>query len=244
MKFYTQIAEYYDYIFPFQQGQLDFICNQINNVSSAKILDIGCSTGSLALELAAVSQFVTGIDLDEALLEKAKQKIENRNLQNITFLNQNMLEINTHVTDNSLQAVVCFGNTLVHLENKDTILDMLRIIFKTLTPGGKFLFQIINYDRIIDKNIKTLPTIENEKICFTRKYIYEQNPVYINFNTVLQIKDLSHSIKNSLMLIPLRKNILQQMLLDAGFHDLTFYSNFNGELFHSQSIPLIGVASK
>lgn len=57
-------------------GEVDFIEKEINYDKKCKILDIGCGTGRHDIELAKRGYNVTGIDLSESMLAKAKEKAE------------------------------------------------------------------------------------------------------------------------------------------------------------------------
>lgn len=55
-------------------GECDFIEKEINYNKDLKIIDIGCGTGRHSIELTKRGYSVTGIDLSESLLKKAREK--------------------------------------------------------------------------------------------------------------------------------------------------------------------------
>ncbi|MCD4783772.1 MAG: class I SAM-dependent methyltransferase, partial [Candidatus Eremiobacteraeota bacterium] len=55
-------------------GECDFIEKEIDLNKSLKIIDIGCGTGRHSIELTKRGYKVTGIDLSESQLERAKEK--------------------------------------------------------------------------------------------------------------------------------------------------------------------------
>ncbi|HSW68149.1 MAG TPA: methyltransferase domain-containing protein, partial [Bacteroidales bacterium] len=55
-------------------GECDFIEKELKFNKLAKIIDIGCGTGRHSIELAKRGYTVTGIDLSQSLLNKAKEK--------------------------------------------------------------------------------------------------------------------------------------------------------------------------
>ena len=55
-------------------GECDFIEEEVNHLKSTKILDIGCGTGRHSIELAKRGYSVTGVDLSESQLGRAKEK--------------------------------------------------------------------------------------------------------------------------------------------------------------------------
>ncbi|HPM43133.1 MAG TPA: class I SAM-dependent methyltransferase, partial [Candidatus Omnitrophota bacterium] len=62
---------------PFVQGttgECDFIEKEIARDKSLKIIDIGCGTGRHAIELAKRGYGVTGVDLSENQIKRAREK--------------------------------------------------------------------------------------------------------------------------------------------------------------------------
>jgi ubiquinone/menaquinone biosynthesis C-methylase UbiE len=55
-------------------GEVDFIEREINHDRKCRILDVGCGTGRHALELAKRGYSVTGVDLSENMLNRAREK--------------------------------------------------------------------------------------------------------------------------------------------------------------------------
>ena len=168
MGFYQSIAEQYEQVFPLNIAQVHFVKESIENPGKSALLDVGCGTGSLSIELGKDFQKVIAIDLDGTMLKKAKAKAEVDD--NLSFVKMSMLDIEKHFAPNSFDSVICFGNTIVHLKNSDQISNFFKQSKSVLKENGRFLFQIINYDRIIDQKIDGLPTIDNDKIQFVRDY--------------------------------------------------------------------------
>lgn len=237
--FYESIAKVYDYIFPKNRKQLEFV-ESIKKISSEeKILDIGCATGNLTELLGEKTRNIVGIDLDKELLKEAKYKHPNLN-----FENMNMLKINEKFEENSFDRVVSFGNTLVHLDSREEVEEFFQKVYKTLKFNGFFIVQIINYNRVIEKNIKNLPTIDNEKVKFVRDYEYDKSVGKVDFITELTIKEANLNIKNNIKLLALTKIEIQKFLGEIGFRNIEFYGDFEGRELSDNSEALIFVAQK
>ena len=71
--FYESIAEYYDDIFPLVEEKVVFV-ESLSDMERLNILDVGCSTGSLAISLAGGNHRITGIDLDKKMITMARQR--------------------------------------------------------------------------------------------------------------------------------------------------------------------------
>ena len=234
--FYTSISKYYAEIFPYNPMQLQFVQNRAGELNGKQILDIGCATGELAFQLAEKGAKVTGIDLNEDLLKQAKSKKEHKNIH---FKIGNMLDLNSDFQKESFDTVLCFGNTLVHLQNTQQIQQMLEGVFTVLKPGGNFLLQILNYDFILNEPVSELPLIKTDKIEFVRKYKFEESNPVIYFQTELKIKKENIILSNETPLFALRSNDLVQFLKKAGFKKVELFSNFKQDSFRGKHLPLV-----
>jgi 2-polyprenyl-3-methyl-5-hydroxy-6-metoxy-1,4-benzoquinol methylase len=237
MSFYQQIAPYYHHIFKINVNQVEFVKLKIPD-SNSKILDIGCGIGTLSLELANYYKNVLGIDMDAEMISVALKQKENT-LKTIQFQQLSMLKLATSINENSLDSIVCFGNTLVHLNSLSEIADFLQQSKSALKSTGKLLLQIVNYDKIINKNIQQLPLIENDEIIFERNYHYHSHENKIDFNTRLTVKSTQQIIENSIQLLPVLKNELAHLLNKAGFNNCNYYGNFNQETYTINSPAFI-----
>ncbi len=235
-EFYSSISKYYDEIFPFNPAQLNFIKQNTGELKEKQILDIGCATGELSFHLAVAGSEVIGIDLNNDLLNRAKSEKRHPGL---TFHMGNMLELESHFHKNQFDAVLCFGNTLVHLPDSLSVLDMLKGVRSVLKSGGVFLLQILNYDYVLSEKVTELPVIETENIKFIRTYKIDDNNSIIRFKTRLQIKNGGTDIENETSLLALRSNELKVLIKDAGFGRSDFFSNFKGEQFGGHHLPLV-----
>ena len=119
MGFYRSIAEVYNKIFPLNPGQVAFTNRSYSQTGDLSLLDIGCGTGSLSLALSTTFKKVVGIDLDEAMLDKARQVANEKT--NLEFFPLDMLEIDSHFYSETFDSIVCYGNTLVHLSSLEQI---------------------------------------------------------------------------------------------------------------------------
>lgn len=97
------------------------------------VLDFGCATGSIAMELAGAVQAAHGIDLSAKMIEIARRRASERGLKNTTF---------THTTlfDESLQAaafdMVLALNVLHLVDDPSQVMARLNHVLK---PGGLFI---------------------------------------------------------------------------------------------------------
>ena len=234
--FYTSISKYYSEIFPYNPVQLQFVKNRAGELAGKQILDIGCATGELAFQVAGENAKVTGIDLNTDLLQQA-QSIKSHS--NVVFQKGNMLELANDFHPAEFDTVLCFGNTLVHLQSAELIQKMLAGVSYVLKPGGHFLLQILNYDYIVGEQVSELPVIESENIKFIRKYIFDENSPLVRFQTDLVLKKENTTISNETLLLALKSRQLKELLEQTGFSGIEWFSNFKKEPFGGNHLPLV-----
>lgn len=99
-------------------------------VKGKKVLDIACGEGYGVNLLAQYASHVTGIDIDNGTIQKAKKKYQKENL---TFLAGSALQLPAE--NHSFDIITCF-ETLEHLTEHDRLLRELK---RVLVPGGILL---------------------------------------------------------------------------------------------------------
>jgi 2-polyprenyl-3-methyl-5-hydroxy-6-metoxy-1,4-benzoquinol methylase len=235
-EFYSSISKFYSSIFPYNPAQLNFVKNKAGQLEGKHILDIGCAAGELAFHLAESGAKVTGIDINDDLLQQAGA---NNIHPNCSFQLGNMLDLKKDFEPQQFDLVLCFGNTLVHLLSTEHMETMLQGVWSVLKPGGHFLLQILNYDFILEERVDELPLIENGNIRFVRRYKFEEGSQRIRFNTTLEMKKENQKVSNETTLLALKSKPLESLLQLAGFKEIQFYSNFKQDPFGGKHLPLV-----
>lgn len=253
MKFYDELSKYYDEVFPYSKLTKDFlsdvlkesISKDLNKENSVRVLDIACGSGTYTIELSKESDEAIGIDLDDLMIIKAKEKALENNVSNVKFYVMNMLDIDNIESNFSL--AFCIGNSLVHLKDRKEVAQFFNKVYSKLNDGGSLVIQTINFKRILDNNLKGLSTIEvKDTLSFERNYIYEdKDSQSVIFDTTLKLDKENETLKNQVTLLTLKQEEIEKMAKDAGFKDIEFFGNFMKAPFDEQnSIPMICVMKK
>ena len=238
MDFYQIIAAYYDHIFPPNPSQVAFVHQRLH--PGATYLDLGCATGSLAIALAELGHPCTGVDLSADLLTVAQKK-RNDCPDSIRLEQIDMMHISSVFQANGFDAIGCFGNTLSHLP-PEQIPSLLSAVKNVMKPGGFFFIQIVNYDRLVEKGLSALPTIENAAIRFERKYLNFDGNSPFTFEATLTVHHTGDLHWANETLYPLRQSDLTRQLTTAGFTDIQYSGNYTGAPPGDAHVPLIAVA--
>ncbi|MGF7138071.1 class I SAM-dependent methyltransferase [Roseimarinus sediminis] len=239
MEFYTSIADHYDYIFPLNKQQLNWV-KQETGTTSLHLLDAGCATGSLAIELAKSGFKVDAFDLDTQMIELARRKDDNKVVR---FTSGDLLKMEENYAANTFDGLLCFGNTLVHLNDENEIAQFLNAAYLLLKQGGKLMIQVLHYENILRRKLEQLPLIDNEVLRFERSYRYPENNSIL-FDTRLTIKANGKTLDNSVKLYPVSHTQIRRLITDAGFCSVKSYGDFAGNELTEQSIPLLITAVK
>lgn len=97
------------------------------------VLDYGCATGSIALEIANTARAVHGIDLSSKMIELARRKAEERKIKNIEFTHVPIF--NESLKEGSFDLILAFS--ILHLlEDPVQAVDRIHQLLK---PGGTFI---------------------------------------------------------------------------------------------------------
>jgi glycine/sarcosine N-methyltransferase len=240
MESFATIAPYYNRIFPYKPARGNFIESLLPK-KPANILDIGCATGALANDLAKRGHFVTGIDLAKEMISIARKDAGNYRAE---FDVMDMLQIDEEFGESQFHLVSCLGNTLVQLDSLEKISSLINKAKNILKPGGVFVLQNVNYDKIITRNITSLPLIEDKEIVFYRNYYYHHDSGLIEFNTRIIDKLIFKEITNTTYLYPIRSKELSEILLQVGFANFDFFGDFDQTTFDEESPALVAVVKK
>lgn len=235
--FYTSIAPHYQHIFPFNPAQIEFLKNVLP-YNGARVLDVGCATGELTFALTHFGFPTWAFDYDAQMIQIA-QKNKAEDAMFPVFEQLNMLAIAERYPESYFDTVICFGNTLVHLQSFTEIQKFIESAYQVLFSEGKLTIQILNYQNIINNQISELPLIDNENVRFERKYVFAEGSDLIEFKTKLTVKATGQEIVNSTKLLAIQKDKLQDLLLQAGFTTVEFYGSFKAEPLTESSLPLI-----
>lgn len=252
MGFYEEISPYYDEIFPAGEEQLSFI-TETAGAPPKRLLDVACGTGLYSVRLSQRGYDVWACDADPEMIRRAREKNVKDNT-GVRFFVADMLELGSSEDLRSgdgsgpeFDCIFCIGNSIVHLKGADAIENAVRQMKKLLGPHGSLMLQIINFDRVLNHGVRTLPTIRNDErgIVFQRSYEPDSSTGLIHFDTVLTLDsgDAPHVLRNRVDLFPLASDKLKHILHDADFNMIEFFGDFSKTRFDpDQSFMLVAVA--
>lgn len=123
--------------------------------SDKKVLELGCGPGNYSFQLVQNGAFVTGIDISEVAIEKAKMRFNNEYKEKVNFqvMNAEALDFENDTFD-----ILCGISILHHLHLPSVYPEIIRV----LKPNGKAIFieplghnPFINFFRFITPQLRT-----------------------------------------------------------------------------------------
>ncbi len=138
---FNNISGTYDFLNHFMSLGIDIIwrkkaIRELRSLKPRVMLDVATGTGDFAFEAIKILQpeKIIGVDISEGMLEVARKKIHERNLEHIFSVQTGDSE-GLHFQDNHFDAItVAFG-----VRNYENLEKGLADMFRVLKPGGKIV---------------------------------------------------------------------------------------------------------
>ena len=192
------------------------------------ILDLGCGTGKMTIELAKRGYDMTGVDYSPLMLDKARRAAERQlSENNILWLCQDMTSFELYGTvDVTVSCLDCIN----HLMSSGEVRECFELVHNYLSPNGLFIFDINGRKKFetvygnnsyIMEDRKSFCTWQNyynpkSKICdfYITLFRENENGMYDRYDE--QQSEMMYTVKS-----------IKNLLLKCGFEFIGAYSDFN-----------------
>lgn len=122
-------------------GEVNFLEGEFKYDKSLKIIDVGCGTGRHAIELTKRGYRVTGIDLSESQLRRAREKSVEQGLE-IDFRLHDARDL-PFAEEFDAAIMLCEGGFPL-METDEMNFEILKSVARALKQGGTFIFTTLN----------------------------------------------------------------------------------------------------
>lgn len=116
------------------------IAREYQGEKAELVLDLGCGTGKMTLELARRGYDMTGVDYSYDMLDIARNESEKQGFQDkILWLCQDMCDFELYGTvDVTVSCLDCIN----HLTDRKSLMKCFDLVHNYLVPGGVFIFDV------------------------------------------------------------------------------------------------------
>ena len=161
---YEKFADYIEYIF------------EKFNKSPQLVLDLACGTGRLTSLLAERGYDMIGIDISDAALNIARERVPQETL----LLQQDMMNFELYGT---VDAIVCCFDSINYITDLQDVKRCFELCKNYLNPGGLLIFDIntpYKFEEILAENTFVYD-FEDIFCVWENNYQYEENEFHLTF---------------------------------------------------------------
>jgi len=146
------------------RAEVDFIAKTLSPAPGARLLDVPCGDGRIAIELAARGFQVTGVDFTPAIIDWARGKARERGIE-VAFEVRDMRDLPWR---GEFDAAFCFCNSFSYFDDAGNA-EFLRAAARVLEPGGRFILNAATVAECILPNFNECSWGEMGELHFLRK---------------------------------------------------------------------------
>jgi SAM-dependent methyltransferase len=218
-------------------AEADFINSQLCLPVGAKVLDVPCGNGRLAIELGAFGFELAGVDIAVEFLAEAKKNADERGVS----VDWRHSEMRALPWTAEFDGAFCFGNSLGYLDDDENA-DFLRAVSRTLKPGARFILDAPAIAECLLPHFLEKRTITLGDVTATidTHYDHEQSRMFPNFTFV---RDGIEDKRSSSQRIYTYKEVAE-LLTASGLEPVAAYGSLTEEPFKLGDHRLLLVCQK
>ena len=226
MSYYSgKQAKFYDIIHSEKKYDIEiqFLINLYENFLSKtpkSVLDVGCGTGSHTIRFAERNYNILGIDISNDMIQFAKKKHTNKNLE---FINCGISNVNR-----KFDLSYSLFNVINHILKFEDLISFFKGIKSTLNKDGLYVFDCYNgiatildnpRDRVKERHIGS------DKIVIKTKCDYNDFEETLVLNNVVKYKKkiIEYSIKHRIW----KPESLKDIMNYVGLELIKIYKSFD-----------------
>ncbi len=236
-EFYNRLAASFDVMTDWKSRlayEMPFLQATLDQVHARAVLDCACGTGWHAIALAQRGYRAAGSDASPAMIARARENAQREGAV-IPFEVARFEELSSTFRER-FDAILCLGNSFVHVLTDDAALASFKSMRECLNEGGLFILHDLNYDKRWQERPRWFGVnsgmLDGHETLVWRFADYGTE--LLTFNIALFTKNeqgaWSVSVESTPQR-PYRRMEISDLLERAGFHDLRFFGNLKGEPF-------------
>ncbi len=165
-----------------KEHQQFLVANDLSPHSTSIALDLGAGHGIQSVSLAKLGYTVKAIDFNQQLLSEL---IDNTQRLSVTGFNDDIRLVKKYA-DPQPELIICWGDTLTHLESLDDIRQLVIDCCESLIEGGKLILSFRDYSTALSGDQRFIPVKSDDTKILTCCLDYEADRVRVT--DLLQVK--------------------------------------------------------
>lgn len=233
------------------QREAPFLETVLRSGPENSLLDLGCGTGEHAVHFALrLGTRVVGLDRSAAQIGEA---VRLAGETPVRFVEGDIAALGESIHER-FGSALCLGNTLVHLLDEEQLDAACRGVHAALLPGGAWVTQILNYERIQAAGERCLPLSfrpdPEGELVFLRLLRPLENGLVQFFPTTLRWRPeadcpVEVMASRGVTLRAWKRDELASSLTRAGFASIRWYGDLRDTAFEpAASTDLVFVATR
>jgi len=156
----------------------------IAEMEAGMAVDLGAGMGIQSRALSEMGYQVTALDFSDELEKEFRGNVQN---ENVSLINADLLDVEQYVQP-PVDLIVCWGDTLPHLQEWKDVEILAKSVFNLLKNGGSFLVSFRNYSEPLQGASRFIPVKQTDERILTCMLEY--------FDDHVQVTDLLHEKVN------------------------------------------------
>jgi SAM-dependent methyltransferase len=236
MRNYERLSQVYDYgWYKFPKQYLDLVERLLDehDIRQARVLDIACGTGILAISLAKRGHVVQGIDISPEMITMARSK--SIGMPNVSFEVQDMTD---YIVHDKFDLITCAYAALNYVLDIDGLEAMFARVALSLNKSGLFVFDCNCNQHYINQGDGSYKIAIGQQYIFIR---WSHDPVTRERTTIFKFTDGSEEIHRQQ---PYDLSEIGPVLKGSNLCPIHTWSGFDRSPYNDQSTWLFCVAKK
>lgn len=241
MEILENICEYYDELFPIEDGQPDLFERESETYGKpVKYLSVDCGTGLFEHQLATKGEMVTAIEDEKTLLESANRRRRTQ-LMTLNFFNMTILEMGRFLGKGFFNIASILNDRLIFISDAILLEKFFFDIKQLLVENGKLILSVPNFEKY-DGGTFQLPTRQSIRAKLESKVTTEQNgekrlvqSLETGNGRILPVTDAK--------IRAVTKSEISELAKKSGFSKAEFYSDFKKSALEKDSDTIVAVIS-
>lgn len=190
------------------------------------ILELGCGTGNITLQLLEKGYEVVGIDISEEMLEIAREKTQHFG-DKIILLAQDITKLDFDVYE--IDCVVMANDTFNYITDKNKIKKLLEYLHPRLKVGGQLIFDISSYHKLKNTLGNNVFGESFEDMAFLWENYFDEasEQVTMEINIFSKQAGLYKRETETHIQKAYHTNEIEKILQDIGYRNIRIYGDFN-----------------